>query len=491
MSGDELRTLTHRATHATWWSAVEIMSRYGVHFIVTMVMARLLDPADFGLLAMLMVFTTFSTLLAEGGLGSALVQKQSANADAETSVFLVNLGLGCLLACVMWLLAPSIAGFYAQPALVPLLQLLLWVIPLSAAATVPNAVLSRELNFRKRAAAELIASLGSGAVALLLAFHGHGVWSLVWQAVAGAGLRALLLWLLSAWRPRGRLDRQVLSGLLRFGGLLLLANAMNLASVRLQSLLIGRLFDARTLGFYTLAQDTQQAPAQFMVGLLNRVGLPMFSMVATQPVKLTGALRLALRLSVFVFAPCMAIIAVIAKPLVLVLYGPGWLPAAPLLAILALAAAFWPLHVLNIAALSALGRTDLVLKLEIAKALVSLPLILAVAKFGALAVAWSVLAASFISVWINTWYSSELLGHGMRSQLADALPTLVLTLMATGCAWLVVRFVTPVFVGAVIAGCAAFLVFVAFAAVFRLQAWCDLLDFLQVLRKRKSMGAHI
>ena len=486
MLGNDTRTLTHRATHATWWSALEIVSRYGVQFVVTMVMARLLDPADFGLLAMLLVFTTFAALLAEGGLGSALVQKQDIGVNDGISVFLANLFASCLLACALWLLSPAIAGFYSQAELIPLLHLLLWMLPLGALTTVPNALLSRRLDFRKRAAAELVASLGSGGVALLLAFRGYGVWSLAWHAVTGAFLRALLLWLLSAWRPRGRFDCKAFGGLMRFGGYLLLANAMNLTFTRLQSLLIGRLFDARTLGFYTLAQDTQQAPSQFMAGLLNRVGLPMFSMVATQPAKLLGALRLSLRLSMFIFVPGMAVVAVMAKPLVVVLYGDAWTPAAPLLAVLALAAAFWPLHVLNIAALSALGRSDLVFKLEIVKATISLPLILIAAHLGVQAVAWAVLVASLVSVRVNTWYSHELLGHGLRAQMRDVLPTLLLVLLSTGCAWISARLVTAPLACLLVAVGAAFAAFVASASMLRLKAWCDLLDFLRVLRERRA-----
>ena len=476
----------HRAARATWWSALEITARYGMQFVVTVVLARLLNPTDFGLMAMLLVFTTFAALLAEGGLGSALVQKRDTTDDDETSVFLVNLGIGSMLAALLWLSAPAIARFYAHPVLVPLLHVLLWVLPLGALAAVPNAVLSQRLDFRTRTVSELIASLCSAILALWLALRGHGVWSLAWQAVVGAGLRALLLWLLSSWRPRGRFDVRAFAGLFRFSGYLLLANTLNLVSVRLQSLLIGRLFDARTLGLYTLAQDTQQAPAQFMTSLLNRVGLPMFSTVATQPEKLAGALRLSLRLSMFVFAPCMVGIAVVAAPMILMLYGPKWTPAAPLLSILALSALFWPLHVLNLAAISALGRSGLVLKLEIAKALTAIPLTLIAAYFGVIAVAWSVLLSSLLCVAINTWHSHKLLGYGMGAQVRESLPILLLTLPAAIVAWLVLSSNTVTATHLTIAVLAAAATYVAGAALFKPQAWLDLLDFMRDLHARNA-----
>lgn len=485
---EEIPTLTRRATHAAWWSALEIASRYGLQFVVTVVLARLLNPADFGLMAMLLVFTTFAALLTEGGLGSALVQKQDTTDNDETSVFLVNLGLGCILAALLWLIAPAIANFYAQPALAPLLRLLLWVLPLGALAAVPSAVLTQQLDFRRRTVAELVASLCSAALALWLAWQGSGVWSLVWQAIAGAGLRALLLWLLSGWRPRGRFDGRAFVSLFHFGGFLLLANALNLVSVRLQSLLIGRLFDARALGFYALAQDTQQAPAQFMTALLNRVGLPMFSIVATQPEKLAGALRLSLRLSMFVFTPCMLGIAVVATPLIVLLYGSTWAPSATLLSILALSAVFWPLHVLNLAAVSALGKSDLILRLEVVKALSTIPLVLIAAFFGVTAVAWAVFLSSLLCVAINTWHSHRLLGYGMQAQLRDSLPTLLLALLATFVAWMALNVTDHRTASLIIAVVAAVATYVAGAVIFRLNAWQDLLIFLRALLGQNAIS---
>ena len=477
-----MEPFAYRATHASFWSALEIAARYGVQFVVMVVLARLLQPADFGLMAMLMVFIAFAALLTEGGLSSALVQKQKTTSDEEASVFLVNLVVGCMLAFALWMLATSVASFYREPMLVPLLHLSVWVLPLGAMAAVPNAILTQQLDFRTRAMAEFVASLLSGVLALWLAWRGHGVWSLAWQALVGAGLRAMLLWVLSGWRPRGRFDGRAFLGLLRFGGFLLLANVLNLVSVSLQSLLIGRLFDARTLGFYTLAKDTQQAPAQFMTSLLNRVGLPLFSTVAGDSAKLEEALRLSLRLSMFVFVPIMVAVAVVAEPLVMVLYGPTWGPSAPLLSVLALAAALWPLHVLNLAAISARGRSDLVLKLEIIKALISFPLIFFACFFGVQAIAWAVLVSSLVCAGINTRHSYLVLGCGLRAQLDEIRPTLLLTLLAAGSAWLALGMTTKYPVALALSAAVVIVVYVGGAVIFRLQAWRSLIDSLRLLR---------
>jgi len=476
-----MKSLTHRAAHATWWSALEITSRYGVQFVVMIVLARLLTPADFGLIAMLLVFTTFAALLVDAGFGTALVQRQRTTDNDETTVFLTGLGMAIVLAAVLWFAAPAIAAFYSQPVLTRLTRLLLFVLPLSSLAAVPDALLTQRLDFRARANAEIIASLCSGAVAVALAWHGFGVWSLAWQSLVSIALRTLLLWVFSGWRPRGRFDATSFRSLFEFGGYMLMANVLNTLSIRLQSLLIGRLFDSQALGYYTLAQNTQQAPAQFMSSVLNRVGLPVFSTVADQPAKLIGALRLSLRVAIFVFVPCMVGVAVVAKPLVLVLYGARWAPAAPLLSILAVSATFWPLHVLNLAAIGAQGRSDLFFKLEVAKRAISIGLIVIASFHSVLAVAWAVLISSLCAVVINTWYSKKLLGYGIIAQLGDQLGTLALSAAAALTGWLVLHWIHGAEFGFLFAIAAAAVVYIAGAVISRQRALRDLAELMRTL----------
>jgi O-antigen/teichoic acid export membrane protein len=477
-------TITHRAAHAAWWSALEISARYGIQFAVTIMLARLLAPSDFGLIAMLLVFTAIAALLVDGGFSTALVQQQRRSDDDETTVFISSLAAGLGLGLALWLGAPLVAAFYSQPALTPLTRVVLFVLPLAALAAVPDALLTQRLDFRARTKAEVVASVCSGAVAVVLAMRGFGVWSLACQAIVAIGLRAMLLWWYSRWLPRGRFRAESFRRLFAFGGYMLMSNLIATLYMRLQSLMIGRLFDSRALGYYTLAQNTQQAPAQFMGNLLNRVGLPVFSMVSHQPAKLTGALRMSLRAALFAFIPCMVGIAVVADPLIAMLYGPRWAPAAPLLAILAVSAAFWPMQVLNMAAISAKGRSDLVFRLELAKRAVSIALVLACSPFGPMAIAWAVLVASLVAVAINTWYTHKLLGYGLLAQLRDQAATLLLSALAALAGWLVLHWL-PSGAGPMVAAIAlAATVYVAGAALLRHPALADVLDLARTLRAR-------
>lgn len=265
---------------------------------------------------------------------------------------------------------------------------------------------------------------------------------------------------------------------------MLMANLMSMISTRLQLLLIGKMFDARALGYYSLAQNTQMAPAQFIGSVLNRVGLPVFSNVADQPAKMLGALRLSLRVAMFAFVPCMAGLAVMARPVISVIYGPGWETAAPLLSLLSLAALFWPLHVLNLAAISACGWSNLIFRLEVIKSAVSIALIVVASFISVTTVAWAVLASSLISVCINTWYSHTLLDYGMLRQLRDQSATLMLSAAAAAIAWLVSRWLHPASLKLAAAAIAAAAFYFGMAALLRITAWHELLAVMHAWRSR-------
>jgi O-antigen/teichoic acid export membrane protein len=482
--------LTRRAAGATWWSTVEIASRYGVQLFITVVLARLLQPADFGLIAMLLVFTSIGAILVDSGFGVALVQRPHVDAADESTAFLFSISAAVLVALTLWMSAPVIAAFYHQPPLLPLTRLMTLVLPFGALGAVPDALLTRRMDFKARARAEILASLGSACIALVLALRGFGVWSLAWQAIAASALRAVLLLRFAKWRPALGFSQGSFRKLFSFGGYMLLAGLLDAATLRLQSLLIGRLFSARSLGFYTLAQNTQQAPMSFMGAVLYRVGLPAFSSVADQPAKLLGALRLALNVSLFIFIPAMVGLSVVARPLIELVYGPRWSPAAPVLTLLALAAVFWPLHVLNLSALIALGRSHLVLRLEVVKKSTAIAAILACSPFGPVAIAWSVLASSLLGVFVNTWFSRRLIGYGPVAQLRDQRGTLVLAIVAALAGWSILHWMPAGLISLTLAILIAAVCYFGGALLFRVPALGELIALMRTMRSPDLAGTQ-
>lgn len=480
-----MSSLETRAANAAWWSTLEILARYGVQFVVMVVLARLLTPDDFGLIAMLLVFTSIGTLLVDSGFGAALIQRQQTTADDETTVFVFTMVVGAATALVLALSAPAIAAFFDQPKLIDLTRVMVVVLPLGAFGAVPDALLTMKLNFKARARAEATASLCSGIVAIVLALRGFGVWSLAWQGIVSIGVRGLLLWAYSGWRPRGSYRGASFRSLFGFGGYMLLSSLLSAVAVRLQSVMIGKLFDSSALGYYTLAQNTQSAPSSFMGQVLSRVGLPVFSTLAHDREKLVAALRSSLRMAMFLFVPCMVGIAVVAQPLIDMLYGARWGNAAPILSVLALGAALWPVHVLNLAAISAQGRSDLFLRLEVIKQVAGIALVLVFAYRGPLAIAWSVLLSGIFSAGLNTYYSERLLGYGWFAQLADQWPTLALSATAAALGWAVMHWSRPgtlAMLAAIIVSAATYL---TLAALTRSEALRALLSVARTLRSNQ------
>lgn len=478
--------LENRAASATWWSALEILARYGVQFVVMIVLARLLSPSDFGLIAMLLIFTSIGTLLVDSGFGSALIQRQTTTDDDETTVFVFTVSVGVVAASILVLGAPAVGAFFHEPKLVDLTRAMAVVLPLGALASVPDALLTMQLDFKARARAEVFASLGSGAVAVTLALHGYGVWSLAWQGIVSIAVRGLLLWLYSGWRPRGRYRTASFRMLFGFGGYMLMAGLLSTISLRLQSLLIAKLFDSRALGFYTLAQNTQSAPASFMGQILSRVGLPVFSTIAHDRVRLVGALRSSLRMAMFLFVPCMVGLSIVARPLIDVLYGARWAPSAPIFAVLALSATLWPIHVLNLAAINAQGRSDLFFRLEIIKQLASITLVIIFSRWGPLAIAWSVFFGGALSAGLNTYYTGRLLNYGWIAQITDQAPAIVLSALAAVPGWAILHWgtsTTPVMITAIVVSAVTYL---SMALMLKNRALNDIRYLVVGLRGRQS-----
>ena len=427
---------------ASFWGAVEVAVRHVLQLLVLLALALLLEPGDFGLMAMVLAFTAFGPLLCDFGLGMALIQKQDATGSDETAVMAVNIALAVVFAIALLGAAPSIAIFYSEPRVADMVKLMALSLPLAAVSIVPDAVLTKRLAFRTRARIELFSSLAGALVALFLAFHGYGVWSLAWQVLSAAATRAVMLWTASGWRPTRQPRFSGLRSLLGFGGYLLAANLVDTLYMRLQALLVGRFAGAADAGLYTMAQTIPQAPGTFIGTLIHRIGLPLLASMHGDRERSAAAFSRALSATMFVFSPVMVCIALLAEPLVSIGLGPRWDGTATLMVPLALATLFWPWHVLNLVALSAAGRSDTVLKVEVPKKSMAIALLVAVSPMGVEYMAWSVFVSSVLSVPLNAVPVGRLIGEGLTRQLRTLGPTLWL-LLASGSAGLLCSALVP------------------------------------------------
>ena len=419
--------LRERSLKAVIWSSADTLGRQGVQFITSILLARLLTPAEFGLIGMIVVFLAVASSFVDSGYSSALIQRKEVTEEDKTSVLLFNIIAGLGMAAMMFGAAPRIARFYKQPILTGLTRLMALNLFISAFGAVQFALLSRRLDFKTQWKVGMVASAVSGAVAVLLAWRGFGVWSLAIQANISALITTLLVWWWVPWRPSAKASLQSLRSMFGFGSRVLTAGLIGTVFDRVQLLLIGKVFGAAELGYYTRAYSTQQMPASLFQTIVSKVTFPMFSTISHDRERLKTVMRKCLTTIGAVTFPMMVGLALMARPTVLVLFGVKWLPCVPYLRILALAGALWPLHVANLDVLWAAGRSDLFLRGEVVRrTLIAIGLAVSV-PISVMAMVWAMLGVSLLCYGVNVAYAQRVIDYNMGAQIKDLLKPLLST----------------------------------------------------------------
>lgn len=406
-------------------SLTDTVARQAIQFGFTIVLARLLAPAEFGVLAMLSIFIGLAGVMAEGGLGAALIQRQGSTPLEESSVFYFNAGVGLAMTLALAASAPLVASLYGEPRLMTITVAMSLNVLLNSLGSIHGALIVREGRLGLQLRIGLIVSVVSGGFGLLLALRGYGAWSLVGQSLCSSLLATTLLWTWHHWRPVMEFSGQALRPLLRYGGALMLCDLLEAVFGRLHTLLIGRLYGAAPLGLYMRASSTQQLPKMMLGSVIQKVTFPLLSSAAAECNNasiLLAHTRGSLRAASILYIPAMFGLAATAKALVPFLFGPHWLPSVPILQVLCLAGALYPLHQVNLTLLKAMGHSSLFLRLEILKKAVLVALLMFAIPMGLLAVAWSQVAAGIVAALINGYYSKALIGYGVSSQLRDLTP---------------------------------------------------------------------
>lgn len=424
------------AKTAILWSSVDVFFRRGLQFGFSIILARLLVPEDFGVIAILSLFIQVATVFVDAGLSAALIQKQDTTHTDESTAFWFNLGMAIVMMLALCGMAPTIARFYDMPDLAPLTMALALNILASAAGSIHATLLVKRLDFKPQMKAGVIATLISGIAGTALALAGYGAWALVGQTLASTIASSLLFWIFNPWRPAFTCRWSSLKTLLDFGGYVLAAHLLDTVYNRLYALFIGKLYGVRDVGFYSRADSTQQLPTGLISEIVSRVVFPIFSASSHTPAMLQGSARLSVQATMLVTCPVMLGLWAVAEHFVVVIFGPIWQPAVPILEILCIAGLFYPLHVINLNIIKAMGYAKLFLRIEIFKKSMCGILLVIGSYYGIAGVAYSIVAANIISFFINTHYSGKFLGYGAAQQLLDTMPSLVASLlMAAAVTW--------------------------------------------------------
>lgn len=414
-----MTSLVHKTASAAKWSALDVFMRQGVQFAVAIVLARILAPEDFGVVAVLTLFIAVAAVFVDGGLSSALVQRQNTTHTDESTVFFFNLGMGAVSGVLLCAAAPWIATFFTQPVLRYLSYAMAFNLFVGAFGSIQTALLTKEMNFRTTAKVGVVSSVVAGAVAIYMATQGYGVWSLVGHTVASGLATVLFLWIWHPWRPAWRFSIESLRSLFRFGGYEMASTLLDAFANNLYSILIGKMYSVRDVGLFNRARNTHLMPVMLMMNIAQRVAYSAFSSVAGDKARLVRGLRQAQAITMFINIPVMVCVIVLAEPLVLTLFGEQWLPCVPMLQVLGLGGILWPLHILNLNVLKAQGYSDLKFRIEVIKKVMAISLTVAASYYGVMAIAWAQVALSISGYFINTHYTKVLLAYSGLNQLRD------------------------------------------------------------------------
>ena len=460
----------------------------GISLLVGIVLARLLSPADYGVLTLLMVFINVSRVFVQSGLNTALIQKLDVDETDLSSVFYLSLGISVGCYAALWFAAPAVAAFYSMPQLTDLLRVLALVLLPGALNSVQLAVVARQMAFHKLMVGSIAANLISGAVGIAMAYAGLGAWAMVGQQVANQVAICVILLFTVDWRPRLLYSWHKVKGLFSFGWKLLVSSLIETVYNNLRSLIIGKQFSKDQLGFYNRGRQFPELLMNSVNGSIQSVMLPMFSCEQEHRERLKAMMRRTIMVSSYLVFPLMAGLALVARPMVSLLLTDKWLPCVPFLWICCADFAFYPVHTSNLQAINAMGRSDVFLRLEIIKKAYGL-VILAVTVFcfhDVLVIAAGSVLSTLIATFVNASPNKKLLGYRYLEQVKDLLPSIAMTAVMGVAVWAVGLLPLgnfPMLLAQTVAG---FGVYALLSLMFKPEAYVALLDMVKALRKGRT-----
>ena len=472
-----MSTLYHKTAQAFSWSFLDAAVQRCVQLVIGVVLARLLFPEEFGLLGMLLVFTAVIQAFLDSGFGAALIQKPTVTEIEISSVFYFNLAMGLAGAGCLCLLAPWIAHFYGQPMLIPLARALSLTLVTNAFGMIQRTLLTKQINFKTQTKVNLISGAISGTIGVTLASMGWGVWSLVIQQVSASFLSTFSLWCLNPWRPSAAFSFKALGGMFGFGSRLLASSVLNQVFENIYYVVIGRLFSAADLGYFTRAKTLGDTPTSTLSWMIARVTFPVFATVQNDPARLKRGIRKILAILFLINCPMMIGLAVVARPLVVVLLTDKWTPCIVYLQLLCMYGLLYPLHLINLNVLQALGRSDLFLRLEVIKKIMIVVNIAVAYRWGISAIICGMVAMSIFSLYLNCYYTGILISYPLQEQFRDIAPYLVVSLLMAVSAYAIGLLPVTIYWLILVLQCTAgILVYCSLCWIFRLSAFLELLE---------------
>lgn len=419
------------------WRFAERIGAQLVGFIVSIVLARILSPSDYGTIALVTVFTTILQVFVDSGLGNALIQKKDADNVDFSTVFYTNIIFCIIIYLIVFFCAPLIAKFYNNEQLIAITRVLGITILISGVKNVQQAYVSRKLIFKKFFFATLVGTIGAGILGIILAKNGYGVWALVAQQLFNLTVDTIILWITVKWRPQKVFSFKRLKELFSYGWKLLVSAILDTTYNNVRQLLIGKLYSSSDLAFYNKGKQLPELVVNNINTSIDSVLLPTMSKEQEHKEKVKAMTRRSIKTSVFIMSPLMMGLAATSNNVIKILLTDKWLPSLPYLCIFCITFMFYPIHTANLNAIKAMGRSDLFLKLEIIKKIMGIILLLITMNISVIAMAVSLLISGLISQIINSWPNKKLLNYSYFDQLKDIIPNILLSFFMGICVYFI------------------------------------------------------
>lgn len=428
-------SIKQQATTSVFWSAVERFSVQGIQFILSIIIARILLPSDYGLIAMLTVFLAIAQVFIDSGFANALTQKKVQTETDYSTVFYFNIVVSVILYIVLYFTAPLIASFYEEDLLVKMMRVVGLTLIINSFGIVQQAKLTIALDFKRQAQASLIAVIISGGIGLWMAFSGYGVWTLVYQSLINNLLRVIILWIYSRWWPAFCFSIMSFNALFAFGSKLLLSSLLHTLYTNLYTLIIGKRFASVELGYYNRAFSLAQFPSVNFASIIVRAMYPIQCRLQDDHEQLCSLFLKYMCMACYLVFPVMIGLCALADPLVRFLLTDKWLPVVPLLQILCIAYMWDPVMIINNSMLNVKGRSDYFLYAEILKKIAAFLILFLTIPFGLKIMCAGLILYAFADMLIVTWYVRKIINISLLTQVQTLYPIVLLSFSMGGIAY--------------------------------------------------------
>lgn len=417
------KSLKEQAVQGMGWSAADAFLSYGVTFIVGIVLARILTPAEYGLIGIVSIFTTVLMGFVDSGFSNSLIRKTEVTDEDYNTMFLVNMIMSILMFVLLYFCAPAISRFFNIPQLVPVTRVMGLLMIFQALSIVQYTILSRRIDFKTKAKANVLSAICSGIIGIVMAILGYGVWSLVGQILSRQLIYSIFLWILNRWWPSISFSIASFNYMWGFSWKLLLSSLLDRIWSQLYQTVVGRCYSAATLGQYSRSKDYANLLSVNFTGIVQRVSYPVLSKLQNDNTRLLSGYRRIIKCTMFITAISMIFLGAISEPLLYCLIGPQWQQASTFLPLICISMSLYPLHALNLNMLQVQGRTDIFLYLEIIKKIIAiLPICLGVF----VNIYWMLVGTiiiGIISFFLNSYYTGKKLGYSSWMQIKDITPS--------------------------------------------------------------------